>query len=129
MNEITSFIYYLPYAVLQNIYITKLEVVLIFILIISMIIYISSVKRNYLFALLVSILLLSTSISIRTIATSQQTLITDFTIKNAKAFTYINGHQALVFTNDTTQAFDKKFNYHIQPLLIKHQATWEIKRY
>lgn len=127
MNYLVGYIGSLPFAVTENIFITLTDTILLLLLIIAAMLFVATFRKGYFFAALITLLLLTISVSYRDIRYTKQQLSVAHKIKHMQSHTIINGQEAIVLTNDSSVTFKKKFNYHIKPLLVKHQAVAHIR--
>ncbi|MGQ9846269.1 MAG: ComEC/Rec2 family competence protein [Bacteroidales bacterium] len=97
MNQFTNFIEHLPFSSIQNIYINEIQLVLLYLLLISVTTFLLSKKIVYLKLNLIIIILFSISMLVHKIIVLNQKSIYVYNIKNCSILNFIDGRQNILF--------------------------------
>jgi len=115
MNQGLDYIAHLPYSGLNGIWINKIELVLLYLIILSLILGISRKNKSMLYFSLLSLLALEMQLIDDSIRASRQQKIILFSLQRNYAVAFISSRHAVVVTG--LSITDKAFNFAIRPAL------------
>lgn len=130
LNKFIFFIDSLPYSSFENIYISRIEVVFLYLIIIFLSSYFLLNNKRALFVSVIVFIFLSSVKSYRSIRQSNQNLLIVHDIKNKTAIQYINGKTSYMLLDSTVN--DKDILYNIKDswlnLGIKEKFVYRINK-
>jgi len=97
MNQFTTFIEQLPFSLIQNIYINEIQLVLLYLVLISVTAFILSKKIAHLKLSLIIIIFFSVSTFVQKIMTLNQKSIYVYNIKKCSTLNFIDGRDNILF--------------------------------
>lgn len=97
MNQFTNFVEHLPFSLIQNIYINEIQLVLLYLFLISATTFLLSKKVMHLKLSLILIILFSISTLIQKIIILNQKSIYVYNINNCSSLNFIDGRQNILF--------------------------------
>jgi competence protein ComEC len=121
MNKGLSIIEHTPYASINKIWITPLEYLLLYVIVISLFYYLDDKKSWLIKMSLVCTLVLCMSITVKKLRQTKTNSIAFLNLKKHKGIVFKNGNKAAVLTD--MKADDKAYQYSIQPYLDSCQIN------
>lgn len=97
MNQYTKFIESLPLSIIPNIYINEIQLIILYLMLISITLFFISKKIVHLKYSLIVIILFSLSVLVNKINTLNQKSIYVYNIKNCSTLNFIDGRQNILF--------------------------------
>ncbi len=99
LNEFINHIEHLPHACIRNIFISTFESILLALMIISIAFWIRQKQWQYIYLFLISILIFTSSKSIRNINSENQRLLVVHNLNGKTSVSILNGKTAVLFTD------------------------------
>ncbi|PAW94589.1 hypothetical protein CKK33_14255 [Mucilaginibacter sp. MD40] len=119
MNRMLAFVEQLPFASINKVWITPMELVLLSCIVLMVAYFLYSKNKRAFIATAIGCLLLFTSFSVRKINADNKNMVIFLNARKQQAIVFKHGEKGVVITN--MQPADKAFSYSVQPCLDSMQ--------
>lgn len=120
MNKMLAFVEQLPFASINKVWITRMELLLLSSIVIMISYFLYNKRKKAFITTAVGCLLLFTSFSVRKISADDKNMVIFLNTRKQQAILFKHGEKGVVITN--MQPADKVFTYSVQPCLDSMQV-------
>lgn len=123
LNGLVAFVENLPGAVTRDIYLSPASLVVIYVLILSFLLWVSNRNKTWIYLMLVSCILLALNYSVRSVKRDQQRLLVVQHINRHSAVSFTSGRKQVVLADSVVVANPELLNYAMANQRIRSGIT------